>query len=642
MGVPLVRSRIALAVFLTGAAMLGAGSVRAEQTAEPATELAPMDALDIQWPDLQAETGEAVPVEEGPAAEVAYRVLLAGLDEVGLDARFRALSSLEKSRTAENVAQLDRRAREDIATIEILLRAGGWYAGQASSEIRPGEGKAAPTTVTLTVEPGPRYTLTKVDVLTPPSAPRSLVLDTLRLRAKEPVDAAVILAGENRIRTQLPNRGYPFVAVGDREIVIDHDSRTAEYLVSVTPGPRTRFGTIQLDDAKLMGPRHVGSLARFKSGSLYDGRQIEDLRRALVATGLFSSVAIKPVLTGAELDGDQIVDIDVATLRAPPRTVTTQAGYSTGEGIRVEASWQHRALVKPEGALTVRSVVGTEEQRLAGELRFNNFRARDNVLLLRSEASHESRAAYTARSLTLGGALTRETNLIWQKLWTYSLGAEFVATDETDTDLARNLSRRRTFLIAAAPLTLGYDDSDDLLDPTRGFRLAGRLSPEASFQNSGFGYLRLQIDGSGYKSFARDKYVLAGRLRIGSIFGASRDRIAPSRRFYSGGGGSVRGFGFQDIGPKDAFDDPIGGRSLAEAAIELRARFGDFGIVPFVDGGQIFTGPLPRFDSFRVGAGIGVRYHTSFGPVRIDVGTPINRQRGEGRVAVSVALGQAF
>ena len=244
--------------------------------------------------------------------------------------------------------------------------------------------------------------------------------------------------------------------------------------------------------------------------------------------------------------------------------------------------------------------------------------------------------------MTLGGALTRETNLIWQKLWTYSLGAEFVATDETDTDLARNLSRRRTFLIAAAPLTLGYDDSDDLLDPTRGFRLAGRLSPEASFQNSGFGYLRLQIDGSGYKSFARDKYVLAGRLRIGSIFGASRDRIAPSRRFYSGGGGSVRGFGFQDIGPKDAFDDPIGGRSLAEAAIELRARFGDFGIVPFVDGGQIFTGPLPRFDSFRVGAGIGVRYHTSFGPIRIDVGTPINRQRGEGRVAVSVALGQAF
>ena len=642
MGVPLVRSCTALAVFLTGAALLGAGSVRAEPTAEPAPQLAPMDALDIQWPDLQAETGAAVPVEEGPAAEVAYRVMLVGLDDVGLDARFRALSSLEKSRTAENVAQLDRRAREDIATIEILLRAGGWYAGRASSEIRPGEGKAAPTTVTLTVEPGPRYTLTNVDVLTPPSAPRELLVDTLRVRAREPVDAAVILAGENRIRTQLPNRGYPFVTVGDREIVIDHDDRTAEYLVSVTSGPRTRFGTIQLDDRKLMGPRHVGSLARFKSGTIYDGRQIEDLRRALVATGLFSSVAIKPVLTGAELEGDQIVDIGVTTQRAPPRTVTTQAGYSTGEGIRVEASWQHRALVKPEGALTVRSVVGTEEQRLAGELRFNNFRARDNVLLLRSEASHENRAAYTARSLTLGGALRRETNLIWQKLWTYSLGAEFVATDETDTDLARNLSRRRTFLIAAAPLNLGYDDSDDLLDPTRGFRLAGRLSPEASFQNSGFGYLRLQIDGSGYKSFARDKYVLAGRLRVGTIFGASRDRIAPSRRFYSGGGGSVRGFGFQDIGPKDAFNDPIGGRSLAEAAIELRSRFGDFGIVPFIDGGQIFTGPLPRFDSFRVGAGIGVRYHSSFGPIRIDVGTPINRQRGEGRVAVSVALGQAF
>ena len=646
MGFPFVRSRIALAVILISAELLAAGSVRAQQTAEPVIDpsapLPPLDELGVDWPDMRAAPGTAPLTDDALATEVSYRMVIEGLDDVGLDARFRALSALEKSKTAENVAQLDRRAREDIATIEILLRAGGWYAGRTTSEIRPGETRLAPTTVTLTVEPGPRYTLTSVEVVTPPGAPRTLVLDTLRLRAREPMDSAVVLAGENRIRTQLPNKGYPFVTVGERDILIDHDSQTAEYLVPVTPGPRTRFGVIQLDDRKLMGPRHIGSLARFKPGALYDGRQVEDLRRALVATGLFSSVALKPVLTGAELEGDQVVDVDVATLRAPPRTVTTQAGYSTGEGIRVEASWQHRALIRPEGALTVRTVVGTEEQRLAGEIRFHNFRMRDNVLLLRSEASHENRAAYTARSFTVGGALTRETNLIWQKLWTYSYGGEFVATDETDTDLTRGLNRRRTFLIAAAPVTLGYDGSDDLLDPKQGFRLAGRISPEASFQNSAFGYLRAQVDGSAYKSFGREKYVLAGRARVGSIFGASRDRIAASRRFYAGGGGSVRGFGYQDIGPKDAFGDPIGGRSLAEAAIELRARFGDFGIVPFLDGGQIFTGPVPKFDSFRFGAGIGVRYHTSFGPIRIDVGTPINRKSGEGRVAVNVALGQAF
>ncbi len=645
MGFPIVRPRVALAVLLLSAAG-GAAPLCAQQTAEPAIDpnapMAPLGELGVDWPDMTAAPDAATAKDAAPESEVRYRMVVEGLDDVGLGERYKALSALDKDKTAENVAQLDRRAREDIATIETLLRAGGWYAGNTTSEIRPGETKGAPTTVTLTVDPGPRYTFSKVDVITPDESPRSLVLETLRVRAKEPVDAAVVLAGETHILTQLPNKGYPFVKIGDRDLLIDHDSQTAEYTVPVTPGPRVRFGSILLEDKTLMGPRHVASLARFAPGQLYDARQTEDLRRALVATGLFSSVALRPVLTGMEVDGDQLVDIDVSTLRAPPRTVTAQAGYSTGEGIRTELSWQHRALIRPEGALTARGVVGTQEQRLAGELRFHNFRERDNVLLLRTEASHENRSAYTARTFTIAGNLTRETNLIWQKLWTYSYGAEFTATDETDTDLARNLSRRRTFLIASAPLTLGYDGSDDLLDPKRGFRLAARVGPEVSFQNSAFGYLRAQVDGSAYKPFARDKYVLAGRLRFGTIFGASRDRIAPSRRFYAGGGGSVRGFGYQDIGPKDAFDDPIGGRSLAEAAIELRARFGNFSIVPFLDGGQIYTGPIPRFDSFRLGTGIGVRYHTGFGPIRIDVGTPINRQRGESRVAVYVALGQAF
>ncbi len=131
-------------------------------------------------------------------------------------------------------------------------------------------------------------------------------------------------------------------------------------------------------------------------------------------------------------------------------------------------------------------------------------------------------------------------------------------------------------------------------------------------------------------------------VRAGSIFGADRDRIAPSRRFYAGGGGSVRGFGYQEIGPRDQFDDPIGGRSLAEASVEARIRFGDFGVVPFLDAGQIYTSTLPRFDSFRFGAGIGARYYTTFGPIRIDLATPLDPRRGDPKVGVYVSIGQAF
>ena len=169
-----------------------------------------------------------------------------------------------------------------------------------------------------------------------------------------------------------------------------------------------------------------------------------------------------------------------------------------------------------------------------------------------------------------------------------------------------------------------------------------RFSPELSLQGGAFGYSRVQIDGSFYQPVT-PKVVVAGRVRLGTIVGASRDQIAPSRRFYAGGGGSVRGYGYQRVGPRDpVFNDPIGGRSLAEFALEARVRFGNWGIVPFLDAGNISTSPLPRLDNLQVGAGVGVRYHTRFGPIRVDVGTPLNPRPGDGRVAVYVSLGQAF
>jgi translocation and assembly module TamA len=349
-------------------------------------------------------------------------------------------------------------------------------------------------------------------------------------------------------------------------------------------------------------------------------------------------VAIRPVAR----EGTRIVDLAVALEPAPLRTVAGEAGYGTGEGARAELSWEHRNLIRPEGAVRFRGVLGTEEQLVSATLRRNNFRKRDQVLTGQIAASHVDRRAYEAKTFLVGAAIERQTNIIWQKRWTWSIGADLIATDERDVNVASGRTRDRTFFIAALPASLSYDGSNDLLDPTQGFRLAGRFSPEASLQDGAFGYSRLQVDGSFYQPVS-DKVVVAARTRLGTIVGASRDRIAPSRRFYAGGGGSVRGYGFQRLGPRDpVFDDPIGGRSLTEFALEARIRVGNFGIVPFIDAGNIYTSPLPKFEDLRFGAGLGVRYHTRFGPIRVDVGTPLNRRSGDDRIAVYVSLGQAF
>jgi translocation and assembly module TamA len=607
---------------------------------DPTQPLAPLPELEVEFPNAgqRPEGLRPPPRADGDTAALRYDVEVTGLRELGLQDRFESLSTLENGDRLDNLAQLNRRAREDVALIDRLLRAEGYYGAQIDSDITPAESEGGRARVAISVTPGTRYTLDAVEVATPPTAPRELIRDLLGLKPGDPIDAAAIQAAEDRVRVRLPELGFPFATLGEREIAIDHETRTGSYRLPVVAGQQARIGDIRVEGDRLVGRRHVERLARFRSGEVYNAADVEDLRRALVQTGLFGSVGVR----ASEAEEDGVVDIVVALQSAPLRTVAGQAGYSTGEGFRIEASWQHRNLIPPEGALTTRGVLGTEEQRLAGEVRFNNFRERDRTLLLRSEISNEDREAYQAKSFTLGASLARETNFIWQKKWYYSLGAELVATDETDTDIDRGITRSRTFFIGALPSSLSYDGTDDLLDPTGGFRLTGRVSPEASFQGSPFGYLKAQIDASAYRSFADDRVVLAGRVRAGSIFGADRDRIAPSRRFYAGGGGSVRGFGYQEIGPRDLFNDPIGGRSLAEASVEARFRFGDFGVVPFLDAGQIYTSALPAFDSFRFGAGIGARYYTTFGPIRIDVATPLDPRSGDPKVGVYVSIGQAF
>jgi translocation and assembly module TamA len=339
------------------------------------------------------------------------------------------------------------------------------------------------------------------------------------------------------------------------------------------------------------------------------------------------------------------VDLDVKLTPAPSHTIAGELGYGTGEGARLEASWQDRNFVNPEGALTLRGIAGTREQLAGIEFRRNNFHARDHVLDFQLSASHTKFDAYSARTIRFLGNLERQSNIIWRKTWTWGIGTEFLATDERGVFENPAEKETKTFLIGALPLSLSYDGSDDLLNPTTGFRASVRFSPEISAKGGSFFYTRAQVDGSAYYPIGSST-VLAGRVRFGSIFGADAPSIAPSRRFYSGGGGSVRGYGYQRVGPRDFEGDPVGGKTLSEFALEARFRLnafgGNFGLVPFFDGGSLTNKVTPGFNGWQFGAGIGVRYYSSFGPIRIDVGTPLNRREGDSRIAVAVSLGQAF
>jgi translocation and assembly module TamA len=643
---------------------------------DPESPLAPMPDLGVAWPDLDATPeAEAAPdqpaspagapasttppaqgesvittapvaadkpaVQADIAANFRYTVKITGLDDdsaKSVTTRFDGLSVLHANqKKPANVAQVDRRAREDAKLLEDVLRAEGYY----DASVDPGVAASGDQTllVTLAARPGQLYHFTNVDVtgLASTGAKQASLLAALGLKVGDAINADKVLGGETALTAKLGEEGYPFAKLGDPQIVVDHDSRSGTFALNVDPGGARNFGKIIVPPDSIFKAGHVQTIARFEPGEPYQASRVDDLRRALIQTGLISSVKIEPV-PGAT---DDTVDISVKLERAPPRTISGELGYGTGEGARAAVSWQHRNLISPEGAVTVRAVAGTQEQSFGATLRQSNFNRRDHVLTAQVVASHVDRNAYDAKTLDIGAGIERQTNIIFQKKWTWSLGGDLTLSDERDTVGPTATPRRRTFFIASVPGTLSYDGTDDLLNPTRGFRLGGRLSPEVSFQSGTFAYGRAQVDASAYQPFG-DRVVLAGRIRLGTIIGASADRIAPSRRFYSGGGGSVRGYGYQLIGPRDANNDPIGGRSLAEFGVESRIRFGAFGLVPFLDGGNIYRSEYPTFSGMRYGAGLGVRYYTNFGPIRIDVGTPINPQPGDSRVTVYVSLGQAF
>ena len=626
---------------------------------DPSAPLDPLSDLGVAWPDLKADDTPPPPASQ-PAAEttkarkddlaegagdIRYTIQVEGLTRFGtaeaLLLDFRKQSELEAERKhPANAAQIGRRASSDADLLEELLRAQGYY--DAAVEART-EKAGDQLRVVLTADPGPQYRFASVDLpgLSAAGPEAARLSNAFGIEPGDPVIAADVIAGGIALTQALGQQGFASAKIGEQDIEVNHQTHLATLTLPVNPGPVARFGAIRVIGQPPFSSRHVATIARFKQGDQFKRSKIDDLRRALIATTLVANADIQLV----PVQGGRVVDVNVRLEPAPSHTIAGELGYGTGQGARVEASWTDRNFFNPEGALTVRGVAGTTEQLLGVQFRRSNFMRRDQTLNLQLSASHQKFDAYTARTVRLAANIERLSNFIWQKKWTWSYGGEWLATDERGVFSSAGVKDTKTFLIAALPLSAGYDGSDSLLDPSRGFRLSARISPELSSHGGQFAYGRGQIDVSAYHPVS-DHVVVAGRVRLGTIFGAGVFQIAPSRRFYSGGGGSVRGYGYQQLGPKDQDGDPIGGRGLAEFGLETRIRLaqfgGNFGIVPFFDGGSLTEETLPDFKNWRFAAGIGVRYYSSFGPIRVDLGFPLNRQKGDGPFAVTVSLGQAF
>ncbi len=582
--------------------------------------------------------------------------------------RFRELSTLrELDDGVEAAPQVAARARADAELLGDILRTYGYYDGEVVRQLSGGrrageanesageeaaEAASREPSVRFDILPGPRYRFGRIDLGELPALPEpdaSRLIEVFGIKTGDPLYTDRIIERELELRVALGESGYPFAKVEEPQLLIDHARVEGDLTLATRPGGKYVFGEVVSNDPRFLSGRHLARIARFDAGDTFQQSLETDLRRAIIATGLVSSVTVTPRETRAPTAGQPgEVALDVAMERAPLRTIAGAIGYGTEDGFKLEGRWEHRNMFPPEGTLRLRGILGTREMLGSVGVRRNNFLGRDQVLTVDLFASDITTQAVDSRGGGVRATFEKVSNILFQKPVSWQIGGEVIYTDERNRNIRTAPGfevPRQAYLIGGLFGSVTLDESDDLLDPSEGWRATLFLAPEVSRQGGAQSfYLRAQGDASYYQSLG--DLVLAGRVRAATIQGAGIDDIAPSRRLYGGGGASVRGYGFQGVGPRDTLGNPTGGASLVEFSAEARIPTplfaGAIEVVPFVDAGSVSRGSSPTFGDIRWGAGIGIRYKTTFGPIRVDVAAPLNKTEFDSPVVVYVSLGQAF
>jgi translocation and assembly module TamA len=581
----------------------------------------------------QAEA-DAAPEGAAPPG-VPYQVALEGVEDDALRELLNEVSETRRliDRPPPSLTRLRRRAEEDRAHLQRALRSEGYYDATIDISIDP---EAKPVKVVFQVDPGPRYRLREVAIeVTPPDADLPLPsLEELGIAPGSPAVAQTILDAETRLVDQARASGHALAAAGERRAVVDHDADAMDLTLRVNAGPLVRFGEIEVTGLDKVGRDFVERRLPWRPGELITSERLAEGQRALRDTDLFSTIRTR---LGEIPDAAGRLPVTVMVNERKQRSIELGVRYRTDEGPGGNLAWEHRNFFghgeRVRADLDVSAIAGF----LTGTLRKPDVWIRDLALITEAQLAFENPDAYESESATVRVGLERR----FREGMTLTGGLAFRAEEVEEA----NSGRRDSFGLVSVPVLFNWDRSDDRLDPTRGGRLSLENEPFVNTFGNELVFNKSRLQYSHYfQVLEKPPVVLAGRSAIGTLFGASRADVPANLRFYAGGGGSVRGIAFQKAGELDRHNDPIGGRSLFEASGEVRVRVTEtVGVVAFVDAGAAFTSPFPDFDDeLRVGVGPGIRYLSPIGPLRLDVGFPVQPRESDDAFELYVSIGQAF
>ena len=455
--------------------------------------------------------------------------------------------------------------------------------------------------------------------------------DKLGLKAGMRLRAADVLAAQASLDQYVRDHNCLWQVASSYAVRLNRGAATANVDFTVKPSEQVKLGNISFTGLATVHESFVRQDLNLQTGQCYRNTNIEKARLRLLQNGLFSTVdtRLSPPVNGS-------VNVNFDFKERHHKTVKLGAGYSTDESISLTAGWQHRNFFGNAERLDIEGKLSSLYQTLDSTLTIPAFRRPNQALVLEAELANEQLDAYDALGVTMSATLKRK--LAKHLVASVGIQDKFRSIKEIDHEDTHNL--------LSLPAILEYDERDNLLDPRKGWVASLKLQPFIDLLNPDIYFLKTTVGGSVYHTLSGVKLTptLAARAVLGSINGVDTDTVPADERFYAGGGGSVRGYPFQKLGPL-VNGEPAGGRSLVEVSVEARLRFTDkWGGVVFVDGGNVYDSQIPKLDQgLRWAFGVGARYITSLAPIRLDIGFPINGRRGiDDTFQIYISLAQAF
>lgn len=575
----------------------------------------------------------ALPALDGAAA---YDISLEGELEPDLRKKLEAASqliALRKEAPASRAA-LRRRVAGDVEALSTVMRAEGYYGGTVVSETNL---ESDPLKIILRISPGARYVINRyeIDYVGNRAGTESLarIGRDFGFAERMPARGEDIIAIEQALLKHLRRNGRPKAAFAGRKAVVHHDAATMSVTLQVDPGPEAVFGSLVLQGLTKVDEDYVRYVLDWPEGAQWDEQELVAVRRKLANTNLFRTIRVEPAET---VNGEGRLPVTATVEESKHRTIAAGINYSTDEGFGGELSWEHRNLFRRQERLRLSVEASAVRQQGTADLRKPHFLSRDLSLLANVTARAQETDAYDERTGAAFAGLEKKL----AEFWTLGTGLS------GEYSLIKEDGVESNYAIFGIPIHGGRDTTDDLLDPTEGTRVKLSVTPYLATIEEDVNFTVFEAEASAYIGLGtKDQVVPAFRVRTGSIAGGDTLDIPITKRFFAGGGGSVRGYEFQKAGPLDVDGDPIGGRSVLETGFELRWRATDkIGIVPFVEGGNVYDEQIPDFgEDLFWAAGLGVRYFTIAGPIRLDVAFPLNRRDGiDDEFQIYVSLGQAF